>query len=402
MVPKFAQLNLVRIAAILIAVAAVGVFGQDKYRIHVWQQIADTCWDEKAKPANVITACTRMLTDRARIKEAIAYIYAHRSLAHHKNNDLSLAMNDIDKAIAIRADISDFWGFRARFSLVIDDHAQFEISAAEAIKQSKSPEEKVFFLTERAWANFERGQLVKSYADCDRVLAIDPTNKDAIYRRIKIRLAQRNYDHAIVLLEQATSILPTDSNLFAALGRLHLNHSKDLDRTIAAFSTVIALNAATNPTEQGSVMSLGIAAAHFRLGNPANGIPLVDDFAVAVSEYHALKKTTDTQQAINDLMVFVMKDRAYRSLDRPDLADAEFAKFQKDFSTDHRKDLRERLAENGSIPSDMSQIEFNTQFKNIITAVSPDFIPHLTKTLNLANVGDVLGSITNSARTKRN
>jgi tetratricopeptide (TPR) repeat protein len=202
----------------LIAVAAVGVFGQDKYRKHVWQQIAATCLDQIAKSDNVITACTRMLTDRARTKETMAYIYAHRSLAHRKNNDLSLAMKDIDKAIAIRADISDFWGFRARFSLVIDDHAQFELSTAEAIKQAKSPEEKVFFLTERAWANFERREFAKSYDDCDRVLAIDRTNKDAIYRRIKIRLAQKNYDQAIELLEQAASILPTDSNLFATFG----------------------------------------------------------------------------------------------------------------------------------------------------------------------------------------
>jgi hypothetical protein len=97
-----------------------------------------------------------------------------------------------------------------------------------------------------------------------------------------------------------------------------------------------------------------------------------------------------------------MKDRAYRSLDRPDLADAEFAKFQKDFSADHRKDLRERLAENGRIPADMSQIEFNKQFENIISAVSPDLISQLIKTLNLANVGDVLGSITNSAPTQTN
>lgn len=91
---------------------------------------------------------------------------------------------------------------------------RYEIKGAE-LKEIMQP---IYRINAIACLNIAAVELKLSNADsaknaCDEVLLNDPNNAKALYRRGQAHIQLKNYDDALVDLEQAYRTLPQDKNI---------------------------------------------------------------------------------------------------------------------------------------------------------------------------------------------
>ena len=386
------SLNPVRVAATLIAIAALGVFGTKEYRKHVQRQIVDVCWQGSGDSDRVIAACTTSIKSHAWSKDTNASLFYKRSWAHHRKDALDRAIKDIDTAIKLNPDQYWFWVMRGHFHLDKNNTALFEQDLVKALSLTNSEDEQMHVLSERASLNYYRGELSKVEDDYQTILTIDPNHQGAVDGLIELQINLKNYARAIVLLEQAVQRFPDDWAKQVRLGKLHLRYTKDAGKTIAAFTAAKKISYAKNNLSSGTVASthLFLGIAYLEFGNETMGRNHVEEFATFVN-----KNPRDGGAANQNLVSAIgnyamagnfnllVRAKVYEYAGRSDLAHAEFVEFEQQLGWLGRYTLPKMLVDLGHMPPKVRKEAFDQRFEAGLLLFLDDVTPLLDRFLAL-------------------
>jgi tetratricopeptide (TPR) repeat protein len=123
----------------------------------------------------------------------------------------------------------------------------------------------------RGLARLARGELANAHSDLDAAIRLDPDSAGDYLIRARILLADKQPDAALGDLDKALGLDP--KNLDALLLRARLRHGKK-DNAGAEADIAVARQLAP----AGSMQSYSIASLYIAIDQPANALPLLDDW----------------------------------------------------------------------------------------------------------------------------
>ena len=123
----------------------------------------------------------------------------------------------------------------------------------------------------RGQARLARGELANAHADLDAAIRLDPNSADDYLIRARILLADKQSDAALGDLDKALGLDP--KNLDALLLRARLRHGKKDEAGVEA-----DIAAARQLAPAGSMQSYAVASLYIAIDQPANAMPLLDDW----------------------------------------------------------------------------------------------------------------------------
>ena len=88
-------------------------------------------------------------------------------------------------------------------------------------------------LVSRARDMLQNGQFIDAAAACDAALALDPHHGDALYTRVVAERYQRNFDRALILVDQLIALDKTNGRAHQERGHC-LRDSGDSDAALAS------------------------------------------------------------------------------------------------------------------------------------------------------------------------
>ncbi|MBD8899510.1 aspartyl protease family protein [Rhodanobacter sp. DHG33] len=126
----------------------------------------------------------------------------------------------------------------------------------------------------RGQARLARGELANAQSDLDAAIRLAPSSADDYLIRARILLAEKHRDAALGDLDKALDLDP--KNLDALLLRARLRYGKKDEAGVEA-----DIAAARQLAPSGSMQSYAIASLYVAIDQPANALPLLDDWISA-------------------------------------------------------------------------------------------------------------------------
>lgn len=123
----------------------------------------------------------------------------------------------------------------------------------------------------RGQARLARGELANAHSDLDAAIRMDPGNAGDYLIRARILLADKQPDAALDDLDKALGLDP--KNVDALLLRARLRYVKKDEAGVAA-----DVAAARQLAPAGSMQSYAVASLYVAIGQPADAVPLLDDW----------------------------------------------------------------------------------------------------------------------------
>ena len=160
------------------------------------QPIDDLTACKSGEPKQQVEACSRIIArDKVDSAEALD-AHFHRALAHHRLAAYGLAIADLDRVIARRSDVAEYYFQRGRAKSYA---RQFDAAIRDYDEASKRDPRQPRFLSNRGWMYIEKGQLDLAARDIDEALRLDPKFLPGILNRGSLLEKQGKKADAIAL-----------------------------------------------------------------------------------------------------------------------------------------------------------------------------------------------------------
>ena len=146
-----------------------------------WAQTdSDVSICKASEPKQRVEACSRIMArSKADSAEELEARY-HRALAHHRLAAYGAAITDMDRVIARRPDVADYYFHRGRARSYA---RQFDLAIGDYNEGLKRDPKQARFYNNRGWMYAEKGLLDLATKDIDEALRLDPKMLAAVLNR---------------------------------------------------------------------------------------------------------------------------------------------------------------------------------------------------------------------------
>jgi len=163
--------------------------------------------------------------------------YINRGNAFFATNRISQAIDDYNRAIAIRPGMKESYVCRGSARLILQ---KFEEAEADYTKALKIDTKYVKALVGRGMVRFDKGELKLAFEDLDRAVALEPKNPEVWHARGEAKRISGDANGALADLERSLLIDPNNAMAHLGRGTVRLNRREyagaieDFRRTIEA------------------------------------------------------------------------------------------------------------------------------------------------------------------------
>jgi tetratricopeptide (TPR) repeat protein len=173
------------------------------------KQAMIACLEAKGSPESTVTGCSWLLESKNQLTDHLRLsAYLQRAVGYNRLGELSLAMEDIDRAIDMSPNASKLHQFRGVTSIQLEDYSRAVRALTRAIELDEHNAEAWFY---RGLSHARQKDYEEAIADYSRAIELQPNFPTAINNRGESYLQIDDCERALIDFNTSLELIPNSA-----------------------------------------------------------------------------------------------------------------------------------------------------------------------------------------------